>query len=50
MNLSQIFYLVKEFRVIKIQPNEEDLSLYVRQRKDIPMTYETEDETFEMKY
>ncbi len=50
MKLSQIFWLVKEFRLVEIQPNEEDLSLYVRQWKDIPMTYETEDETFEMKY
>lgn len=49
MDLSQIFYYVKNWKMIEIQVNE-DCVLYVRQWKDIPMTYETGDETFEMTY
>lgn len=47
LDFGTIFYMVKNRLLIEL-----DLENWyvIRQRKDIPMTYETYDETFEMDY
>ena len=51
LNLDDLFYAVKENTLIEIQLDN-DNGYYIRQWKDIPITYTNPDswETFDMKY
>lgn len=47
LDIKEIFYMIKEYYFIELGL---DNWLYIRQRKDVPMTYDTEDKSFDMKH
>lgn len=48
-DINHLFYSIKENLLLEITLNS-DNGLYVRQWKDVPITYETFDKAFEMNY